>query len=1076
MVTLSNTFSGGTNSTNSTNGTESTPLVYGGRVKTTTIALASNVYRPALVFGKGWGVRDLSAGGSHTLVLRHDGSLWAMGANELGQLGLGALTRGGNSTNGGGTNTNSTDSANGFRTVTITNLVTNINHAPWRVETNVDTTIDQASVYRPRRVGTKWWKSVAAGQGHSLAVRSDGTLWAWGDNASAQLGNGTLVSTNRPVQVGAANRWVAAFAGSDHNLALQKDGTLWAWGKHDGRLGILGAEETESPFREIPFGVSGQATLVVEEGRGHRSFAGSGLVSFFPEKTNVVMALQMDVFGSPRAEWSGAGTYRASRHRLVFSNLALSPAEGTDRTLSSAAISLGEMKSSWWQPDTYRGTAVVGGTNCRATMFFSGDADRDGIPDFADASPRGSVPSLSPKLQIRIKVGDPVQYELPGLSEGATPILSSSLSDLPSGLEYGEGSITGVATPEAVGTHEVVVGAANEAGESYQTLKIEVVPPNPVLEEEEERMVWTNGTTVFSYAVQVGEAAYQGYPFMFRAKNIPPGLVLERGSGVLRPARRSFSGVPAPGLYRITVTVSHRGGGVANQVLVVESMPGPSGRWQVGRPLRFQVRLGGKGATEIAGLPPGLRVNAGGGLIQGVPTEAGDFSVTAKQRDGGRWLEESFILGVDPAGSPQAKAPARAGSAVHGNGTGWSYPAIFSIGTGDSQVLQGNGVGRQLSPITRSYALLWTNVEGWKWDNPAPGLSTRLKEAEKVLRQSELLVGRQAVPSAVRLARISYASAQSGTFLPTNHVFWLKDAGGRSLFTAGEPGLGLLDFSQPAFLQRLGERVKFLVQNGCVDGVYLPEWSEAALWPTNSVPAKAKPGGQGPARLELLQTLRAAVGPGGWIVAEAAGESWALTGPSLDAVHLVGATEAPSAWPPAEGWWPDPYSLRDPDSPETLWQKLVNSLKFFGQPGVLRRPGNVAMELWARQDLNDARTKEPRLAGLAMSLCLSDGTYLYARPDWWQEEGKAVAPGEHLWFPEWSVRLGRALESRRTQPEDQGVYRRQYEYGWAVYAPVELPAIKETHFTEEVESVATGKTGRTHRIAPGHGDLFLKKN
>lgn len=288
---------------------------------------------------------------------------------------------------------------------------------------------------------------------------------------------------------------------------------------------------------------------------------------------------------------------------------------------------------------------------------------------------------------------------------------------------------------------------------------------------------------------------------------------------------------------------------------------------------------------------------------------------------------------------------------------------------------------------------------------------------------------------------------------------------------------GALDFSQPELVRLLAERAKFLVQNGCVDGIYLPGWDETALWPVDSVPEKAKPGeSQGAARLELLKQLRAAVGPQGWILAEATGSSWSRTGPMLDGVHLVAATEPPPAWPPAEGWWPDPYMFQDQHSPLTQWERLVQSLKIFGQAGVLRRPGNVALELWARHDLKDMRTKEPRLAGLAMSLCLSDGTYLYARPDWWQEKGKTVSSGEHLWLPEWNLRLGRPLESRRSQPEEKGFYRRQFENGWAAYVPLSLRSAAEMEFSEEVESVATGKRGKTHKLLPGHGDLFLKKN
>ena len=85
-------------------------------------------------------------------------------------------------------------------------------------------------------------------------------------------------------------------------------------------------------------------------------------------------------------------------------------------------------------------------------------------------------------------------------------------------------------------------------------------------------------------------------------------------------------------------------------------------------------------------------------------------------------------------------------------------------------------------------------------------------------------------------------------------------------------------------------------------------------------------------------------------------------------------------------------------------------------------------------------------------------------------------PGEHLWFPEWSVRLGPPLESCRNQPEEKGFFRRSFENGWAAYAPFGLRSAAKVEFAEEVESVATGKRGRTHELLPGHGDLFLKKN
>jgi len=116
--------------------------------------------------------------------------------------------------------------------------------------------------------------------------------------------------------------------------------------------------------------------------------------------------------------------------------------------------------------------------------------------------------------------------------------------------------------------------------------------------------------------------------------------------------------------------------------------------------------------------------------------------------------------------------------------------------------------------------------------------------------------------------------------------------------------------------------------------------------------------------------------------------------------------------------------FQDQESPLTQWERLVQSLKIFGQAGVLRRPGNVALELWARHDLKDMRTKEPRLAGLAISLCLSDGAYLYARPDWWQEKGKTVSGA--------SLKTAGRLTSRSACVQPQGW---NFRKRWSLWRP-----------------------------------------
>jgi alpha-tubulin suppressor-like RCC1 family protein len=85
--------------------------------------------------------------------------------------------------------------------------------------------------------------AVSGGGYHSIALKSDGTVWAWGDGTLGQLGNGANANSSIPVQAGANvagfnGQVIAIDAGVFHNLALTADGKVWAWGRNfNGELG-----------------------------------------------------------------------------------------------------------------------------------------------------------------------------------------------------------------------------------------------------------------------------------------------------------------------------------------------------------------------------------------------------------------------------------------------------------------------------------------------------------------------------------------------------------------------------------------------------------------------------------------------------------------------------------------------------------------------------------------------------------------------------------------------------------------------------------------------------------------------
>ncbi|MBK8448745.1 MAG: hypothetical protein IPL42_01445 [Saprospiraceae bacterium] len=67
------------------------------------------------------------------------------------------------------------------------------------------------------------WLSIHAGWAHSLGIKTDGTLWGWGLNTPGELGDGTNVNRNSPIQIGSDNKWSNIAAGGIHTIGLKSD-------------------------------------------------------------------------------------------------------------------------------------------------------------------------------------------------------------------------------------------------------------------------------------------------------------------------------------------------------------------------------------------------------------------------------------------------------------------------------------------------------------------------------------------------------------------------------------------------------------------------------------------------------------------------------------------------------------------------------------------------------------------------------------------------------------------------------------------------------------------------------------
>jgi alpha-tubulin suppressor-like RCC1 family protein len=103
--------------------------------------------------------------------------------------------------------------------------------------------------------------ALAGGLSHTLALKRDGTVWAWGLNSNGQLGDGTTTRRLTPVQTSVLTQIVAIAAGDWHSLAIKKDGTLWAWGlNNSGQLGDGTLNNRLTPYQVAsPTGVSAVA-------------------------------------------------------------------------------------------------------------------------------------------------------------------------------------------------------------------------------------------------------------------------------------------------------------------------------------------------------------------------------------------------------------------------------------------------------------------------------------------------------------------------------------------------------------------------------------------------------------------------------------------------------------------------------------------------------------------------------------------------------------------------------------------------------------------------------------------------
>lgn len=154
---------------------------------------------------------SVDAGYYHTMAVKTNSTLWTWGSNNAGQLGLGTSDSG----------IPGDPNAYGLDPAQVGS------DSDWFLESGINIS------------------KIAGGSNHSVALKTNGTLWTWGGNWNGQLGTSDAITRVTPSQVGMDSDWSLVASGGAHTLAIKNNGSLWSWGlNNSGQLGLGYANQT----------------------------------------------------------------------------------------------------------------------------------------------------------------------------------------------------------------------------------------------------------------------------------------------------------------------------------------------------------------------------------------------------------------------------------------------------------------------------------------------------------------------------------------------------------------------------------------------------------------------------------------------------------------------------------------------------------------------------------------------------------------------------------------------------------------------------------------------------------------
>lgn len=221
---------------------------------------------PVQTISAGTDWKSISSGAFHVTAIKTDGTLWTWGWGAYGLLGNNAATSRSSPVQTISAGTNWKQSSGG-RCFT---LAIKCDGTLWLWGSNLGgrladhSSIDKSSPVQTVSGGNNW-KQASAGRCHGAAIKTDGTLWTWGAACAGRLGDNSAYAVNRssPVQtVSGGTNWLSVKSGQTHSLAIKTDGTLWAWGFNGfGNLGIndITCRAYSSPVQTMSGGTNWKA-------------------------------------------------------------------------------------------------------------------------------------------------------------------------------------------------------------------------------------------------------------------------------------------------------------------------------------------------------------------------------------------------------------------------------------------------------------------------------------------------------------------------------------------------------------------------------------------------------------------------------------------------------------------------------------------------------------------------------------------------------------------------------------------------------------------------------------------------